>query len=215
MTFQPPPPPPPQGPPPPPGNWGPPPGESASGGGGGFDPKSINNLDWGILGAGLLVFLFSFISFYSGETVTIDGRSDDGARILVSSSYSGGGASAWHDVFGGGFFGWFAMGFAIAGSAVLLLQVIGANVKLPIADRVLTVYLYLAAALFEIISIFVTPSDSYSGFRPSGSVTVNHGAGFWISLILILAGAVLAIMRAQQTDTALPGPLSNIPKIGK
>jgi len=54
MTFQPPP-----GdtpPPPPPSQWGPPPG----GGPAKFDPKTVNNLDWGILGIGALLFIFSF-----------------------------------------------------------------------------------------------------------------------------------------------------------
>ncbi len=208
MTFQPPPPPPPQGPPPPPppGQWGPPPGQPPAGGGGSFDPKSINNLDWGIIGAGVLAFLFSFVSFYSGATITINGHSE---------SFSGGSASAWHDIFGGGFFAWFAMVFAIAGAVVLVLEIVQPHVKLPITNRLLTVYLFAAAALFEIIAIFVTPSDSYAGFGSSGSVSIDHGAGFWISLIAILAGTVLALMRAQQTNTALPGPLSSIPKIGK
>ena len=101
MTFQPPPPPPqgpppqgppPQGPPPqgpPPGQWGPPPGQSGGSGGGGFDPKSVNQLDWGILAAGFLAFIFSFVSLLHRRTVTVGGRSID---------VSGGSASAWHEV---------------------------------------------------------------------------------------------------------------------
>src|SRR3954453_20181804 len=112
MTFQPrpPPPPPPPGPPaggppaggPPPGEWGPPPGQGPSGAGG-FDPKSVDNLDWGILGAGVLAFIFSFVSYYtySGKG-SFDNYSVDN--------------SAWT-----GFFGWFAMLCALIGSAAVAL----------------------------------------------------------------------------------------------
>jgi len=211
MTFQPPPPPPPPppgppagGPPaggPPPGQWGPPPGQGPSGAGG-FDPKSVDMLDWGIIAAGVLAFLFSFISYYSGVDVTYHGHTQ---------TIDAGSASAWNDVFGGGFFGWFAMLFAILGAVVTALGIFQPNVKLPVTNRLLTVYLFVAAAVFEIIAIFVTPGDSYLG----ADASANHGAGFWLSLIVVLAGAVLALMRAQQTGTAMPGPLNNIPKIGK
>ena len=67
MTFQPPPPPPGGNPPPPPppGQWGPPPGGGYGAPQGGFDPKNVNPLDWGIIGAGVLAFIFSFINFYT------------------------------------------------------------------------------------------------------------------------------------------------------
>jgi hypothetical protein len=203
MTFQPPPPPPgdnppPPPPPPPPGQWGPPPGGA---GHQAFDPKNVNRLDWGILAAGFLVFIFSFISFYSGGKVTCGGR---------SISLSGGSASAWHDIIGGGFFGWFAMVFAVAGAVAVAMELFAPQVKFPIANRLAALGLFGLALLFEIIGIFVTPSDSAFGC----SASVGHGAGFWISLILILAGTGMALMRAQQTGTALPGPLSNIPPIG-
>lgn len=202
MTFQP-PPPPPSGPPtPPPGEWGPPPGQGPSGGGN-FDPKSVDKLDWGIIGAGVIAFLFSFISFYSGASGTFEGHD-------VSTDY--GSASAWTSIFGGGFFAWFAMVFAVVGAVAIALAIFQPNVKLPISNRLLAVYGFGAGAIFEIIAIFVTPGlDTFGG----GSASLDHGAGFWISLIVILAGAVLAIMRAQQTNTAMPGPLNKVPKIGK
>src|SRR4051812_29036179 len=105
MTFQPPPPPPGGNPPaqppgpnpgPPPGQWGPPPGGGYPAPQGGFDAKTVNPHDWAIIGAGVLAFLFSFISFYSGADITFEGHTQ---------SVDGGSASAWNDVFGGGFFG--------------------------------------------------------------------------------------------------------------
>ncbi len=213
MTFQPPPPggnppappPPPAG--PPPGQWGPPPGGPA-GSGGSFDPKSVNPLDWAILGIGLLVFLFSFIDFYSGATITCGGRSAD---------ISGGSASAWHDIFGGGFFAWFAMLFGVAGAVFVALALFMPAMKLalPVSNRVLGLGLFALGALFEIISIFVTPGYDTGGFAAGGcSADIGHGFGFWFSLILLLAGTVVALMRVQQTGEALPGPLAGLPNIG-
>jgi hypothetical protein len=208
MTFQPPPPPPggnppPPPPPPPPGQWGPPPG------GGypaprGFDPKNVNPLDWALIGIGFLVFLFSFIDFYSGADITCGGRT-----VSVGSS---GSASAWHEIFGGGFFAWFAMLFGLAGGVLIAMELFAPQVKLPMANRVAALGLLALAALFEIIAIFVTPG--IDGSLGGCSASINHGFGFWLSLILLLGGTVLALMRAQQTGAALPGPLANMPNIG-
>lgn len=204
MSFQPPPgdTPPPPPPPPPSGQWGPPPGgNSPAPQGSGLDPKTVNPLDWAIVGAGVLAFLFSFISFYSGADVTFQGH---------TVSVDGGSASAWHDIIGGGFFGWFAMVFAVAGAVVVAMELVAPQVKLPMPNRLLGLALFAAASLFEIIAIFVTPS--YEGF--GASADANHGAGFWISLIVILAGTVLSLMRVQQTGGKLPGALGNLPNIG-
>src|SRR5947208_12117487 len=109
LTLQPPPPPPgdsppPPPPPPPPGQWGPPPG-----GGGSFDPKTVNPLDWAILGAGLLIFIFSFVSYYT--------FSEGGFSVSEN---------AWH-----GFFGWFAMLLALIGSVVVAMELFVPQVKMP------------------------------------------------------------------------------------
>ena len=34
-----------------------------------FDPKTVNQLDWGILGAGVLAFIFSFVSWYTYDEI--------------------------------------------------------------------------------------------------------------------------------------------------
>jgi len=44
--------------------------------------------------------------------------------------------------------------------------------------------------------------------------TIGHGFSFWIVFVLTLIGAAIALVRAQQTNTKLPGALGNIPKIG-
>ncbi|WP_375481023.1 hypothetical protein [uncultured Jatrophihabitans sp.] len=213
MTFQPPPgdqPPgnqPPPGGQPPAGQWGPPPTGRPSGAAG-FDPKTINPLDWGILGAGVLAFILSFIDFYDGADVSYRGR---------STTVDTDGASAWHDVVGGGFFGWFAMVFAIAGAVLVALALFRPQVKLPVPARLAGLGLFALALLFEIIAIFVTPgADAYGGDVPGGySVDTNHGFGFWASLIVIIAGLALSLMRFQATGGQLPGGLqSKVPNMG-
>jgi hypothetical protein len=183
-----------------PGPYGPP-----SGGQPAFNAANVNPLDWTILGIGLLTFIFSFVSYYSGATVSCGGQ---------SFTSSGGSASAWHDIFGGGFFGWFAMLFAILGAGAVAMEIFAPQVKFAVANRLAALALFAAAALFAIIAIFVTPGASADFGNVHCSASVGHGAGFWISLILILGGLAVSFMRAQQTGTKLPGPLSNIPQIG-
>ncbi|MEO9110971.1 MAG: hypothetical protein ABI368_12200, partial [Jatrophihabitantaceae bacterium] len=193
----PPPPPPPQGPPPgnygpPPGNYGPPP----SGGYGApkpaFDPKSINPLDWGILAAGALAFIFSFISYYT-----------------VSVSYGGysasASASAWH-----GFFGWFAMLLALVGSGLVAMVLFAPAVKLPVPARLAGLGCYAVGTLCVILALFVFPGGDYSG----SGVDEGHGIGYWVSLVVIIAGLVLSLMRFQQGGGQLPGALAKMPNIG-
>jgi hypothetical protein len=203
MTFQPPPPPPPGGPPPPPpppggqppgGQWGAPPPSGGYGSGGSFDPKSVNSLDWGILAAGALAFIFSFVSYYS-YTVKISGFT--GAT---------GHWNAWH-----GFFGWFAMLLAVGGSALVAISIFSPQVKLPMPARLLGLGAYALATLCVILALFVVPSPGgYSG----PGLDKGHGFGYWVSLIVIVAGLVLSLMRFQQSGGVLPGALSKMPNIG-
>jgi len=190
MTFQPPPPPPPA-PPPPGGGYGPPP---ASGGGGSFDPKSVNNLDWGIIAAGALAFIFSFVSYYSYKV-------DFGGIASATGHWN-----AWH-----GFFGWFAMLAAVVGSALVAISLFAPQVNLPVPARLACLGAYALATLCVILALFVVPSPG--GYDGPG-LDKGHGFGYWASLVIILAGLVLSLMRAQQTGTKLPGPLDKMPKIG-
>jgi hypothetical protein len=191
MTFQPPPPPPGDNPPPPPppGQWGPPPGSGQPA----FDPKNVNPLDWGILGAGFLAFIFSFISYYTVD-VNISG--------LGSGSDS---TSAWH-----GFFGWFGTLLALAGAVVVALDLFMPQMKMPWPNRLVALALFAVATLSTIIALF---TNAYDDHGISG-VNTGHGFGYWASLIVIIAGTVMSLMRVQQTGTKLPGALGNLPNIG-
>src|SRR6476469_889455 len=117
MTFQPPPPPPGDNPtpPPPPGSWGPGPGAPQP-----FDPKHVNPLDWGILGAGVLLFIFSFVSWFSYDA---KGCGRFGGCISVTQS-------AWSC-----FFPWFGVLLGLIGAALVAMELFAPQVKLPIANR--------------------------------------------------------------------------------
>jgi len=153
----------------------------------------VNPLDWGILGAGLLAFVFSFTPYYKysahlgGPFGTISGTDN-----------------AWH-----GFFGWFAMLCAVVGSAIVASELFGTSGRLPFAARLGGLVAYAVASLCVILAIFVIPGDT----RGTG-IDKGHSYGFWISLVVILAGLVLSLMRFQQRGGQLPGALSKLPNIG-
>jgi len=152
----------------------------------------VNSLDWGIIGAGVLAFIFSLFDYYTIE-VSFGGFSSSGS------------ASAWH-----GFFGWFAALLAVAGAALVAMELFAPQVKLPIATRLAGLGCFAVATLFVIIALFVFPGGDVSG----PGVDEGHGFGYWVSLIVIIAGTVLSLMRLQQTGGKLPGALGNMPTIG-
>jgi hypothetical protein len=180
-------------PPPPPGSPAPPPNAGGPSGGS-FDPASVNRLDWAILGIGFIVFIFSFFDYYSwdfGSGYGVD---------LGSVSWS-----AWH--FDHGLFiAWLAMVVTVAGAVVLAISLFVPTVGLPAPARVLSFLAFAVGFVLYLIAIF-----AHSSFGPSG----GHAFSFWISLILSGAGGVVALMRAQQTNTALPGRLNTLPRVGR
>jgi hypothetical protein len=155
---------------------------------GSFDPSTVNRLDWVILGAGLLVFVFSFFDYYSWD-------------LGIFGSVSWG---AWH--FGHGMFiAWFAMAFSVLAAGVLGVELFAPAVRLPQPGRVLTFGGFALSFVLYLIAIF-----AHSDFGPAG----GHAFSFWFSLVLSAVGTVAAVARAQQTGTALPGPFKDLPRIG-
>jgi hypothetical protein len=241
MTFQPPPPPPPGGPMPPPSGdepqgtpqppppyqppppaqppyQPPPPAQSPyqapsaytappasqwsapAGGPTGFDPKSVNALDWALLAIGFFTLIFSFFGFYTGSA----------SGLGVSRSDS---ISAWHDIAGGGFFAWIGVILTFLAAVILALALFSPSTKLPWNVRLIVLAGFGIGFICEVLATFLHPKFYDFHIGPI-HYTIGHGFSFWIVLILTLVGAVLALMRAQQTNTQLPGPLNNIPKIG-
>lgn len=183
MTFQPPPPPPPPGgqPPPPPG-YGPPPGGNPYGSPGrGFDPKSVNPLDWGILAAAVLAFIFNFVHYYTYKGV-------------YSQS--------------GGLLGFLAALLGLVGAAMVFLPLFSPSLKMPAPPRLIGVAAFALATLITILKLLIRPSKGgcYAGF--CNKITLEIGYGLIICLILFAAGTVLSLMRYKQSGGQLPGGLN-------
>lgn len=163
------------------------PGWPAPGGAGtaaAFDPKTVDPMDWAIIAAGVLAFIFSTFSYYTASVKVAGIGSSTGSE------------SAWH-----GFFGWFAALLALGGAAVLALEFFAPQVKLPFPGRLLTTGLFAVATLSVLLALIVVPiTTSFAGI----DIDKGHGIGYWLSLLVIVAGLVLSVLRLQATGGSLP-----------
>ena len=196
--------------PPPGGQYGAPQGSQYAPYGGapaksGFDPKSVNPLDWGQLAAGLIALIFSFFSYYQYKPKGADAKqtcsnissAPASVRGELQDACDGITNSAWH-----GFFGWFGVLLAVLGAILIALALFAPTVKLPVPTRLAAAALFVLAALSTLIALFVVPDGDYKGQTiDSGSsdTDAGHSFSYWIVLIVIVVGAVLAIMRFLQT----------------
>lgn len=177
-------------PPPSPATPAPPPVpvQPAQSSGGGFTASSVNPMDWGILAVGVLALIFSTFNYY---TLSVKGFGSDSE-------------SAWH-----GFFGWFAALVALAASILLAVHLFAPSVKMRFPVRLVVLGAYAVSLICMIIAGFVTPGAVSSGEASAAvgfkvSVDYGRGAGFYLSLIAILAGTVLAFLRLRETGGKLP-----------
>ncbi len=167
----------------------------------GFDPKTVNPLDWGIIGAGVLTFLLSFFSYYTYK-VSFKG----GGINIASGTVTW---NAWH-----GFFGWFGMVCAVIGSAAVAVELFAPQVKLPVPARLAGLGAYAVATLCLLLALVIVPGNTGGADAFGVHVNKGHAFGYWLSLLIVLAGLVLSLMRFQAKGGKLPGALGNIPNIG-
>ena len=197
MTFQPPPPGgnPPAPPPPPPGQWGPPPGGPA-GPGGQLRPEDGQPARLGhLLGIGLLVFIFSFIDWYT-------------VRLRTASAVR---CSEWR----------LARLLRLVRRSVRHRRDCArrrwscscrhSNCRSRTASAALG--LYAVALLCVILAHLRHPRRPRHRTFPAASK--GHGFGFWVSLILVTRGSRgLARCGCSRPGRQLPGPLAGLPNIG-
>jgi hypothetical protein len=169
----------------------PPPVQSPPGQRGVIDPASVKPMDWGIMAAGILALIFSRFDYYT-------------ATAKAAGHSAGHSISAWH-----GFFGWFATVLALAGAIVLALHIFAPEVQLGSPVRPIVLGAFLLSVLCLIIAGFVTPGARSSGefsaaFGVQVSIDYGRGVGYFLSLIVILTGAVLSFLRLRETGGTLP-----------
>jgi hypothetical protein len=155
-----------------------------------FDPKSVNPLDWGIIAAGVVAFIFSLFAFYTySVSVSIAGLSSTSGSVSWS---------AWH-----GFFGWFGVVLALIGALLLAVQLIA---KMTFAFPVRTVVLALfgVATLCLLLALFVVPGNTGGSGLFGVHVNKGHGFGYWICLLAVLVGTGLSVKRFLDTGGKLP-----------
>jgi hypothetical protein len=180
---------------PPVAGYGQPPAAPAAGGrplGGlqGFDPKTVSPLDWGIIAAGVLAFIFSLFSFYTySVSVSIAG---------LASSSSSTSVSAWH-----GFFGWFGALLALVAAGLLAAQLI-AKLTLPFPIRTVVLALFGVATICLLLALIVVPGNTGGSGLFGIHVNKGHGFGYWVTLIMVLVGTGLAVKRFMDTGGKLP-----------
>jgi hypothetical protein len=156
-----------------------------------FDPASVHPFDWAILAAGVLALIFSMLNYYTA-TVSAEGQS---RSVSVN---------AWH-----GFFGWFGVLVALAAAIMLAIHVFAPSTKFPVPARLIVLGGFALSLLCTVIAAFVTP-DAKSSSELSAltgvkvSVDYGRGIGFWLCLVVILAGGVLSFLRLRGTGGTLP-----------
>ena len=130
-----------------------------------------HKFDLAIMGAGVLMFIWSLLPYY---TVSFDG----GAGFSSSGS-----VTAWH-----GFFGWFGA-----------LCALGAAILLPTRQVVLGLLGF--ATLCVVIAFFVIPGGDCQGIQVcEDAIDFGHGVGYWLSLLTVIGATALAFMRKDATD---------------
>ncbi len=154
--------------------------------------QGAHKFDLGIVGAGAVALIGSLMPFY---TVSVD-------FMGVSQSTS---ANAWH-----GFFGWFGVLAAVAGSTLVLLHLLGRDTQVP--ARTAALIAYGVAVVCVVLALFVTPGGDCDEFVAMGvdvceGFDFGHGFGYWLTLLAVLAGLVLSILRrgtGAVADTGVP-----------
>ena len=151
--------------------------------------------DLAMIGIGVVAFIVSMFPFYKG-TLSTSG-SIEGLGDAALGGDNSGTWSAWH-----GFFGWFAAVLALVAAGMLIAHLL--RVSVPFSHRLAVLGLFGVSLLCTLLAFIVNPLPGSEGKESFGGVTVEYskgvGWGYWLFLILIIAGTVLAFMRKDAND---------------
>ncbi|MEO7259908.1 MAG: hypothetical protein ABI047_01340 [Jatrophihabitantaceae bacterium] len=152
----------------------------------GFNPASVNPLDWGVIAAGAVAFIFSTFNYFTYKV----------AIATFSQKVS---TSAWH-----GALAPIAILLAVIAAVLLAVHVI-ANMQLAFPVRLVVLGAFALASLLLLLALFVIPGGDTSSAGAFGiKVDKGHGIGYWVSLLAVLAGTGLSFKRFADTGGSLP-----------
>jgi hypothetical protein len=147
--------------------------------------QGANKLDLGIIAAGVVAWLAGFMPFYTAS-VSAGGFSQSAS------------ASAYH-----GFFGWFALWVALATAVVVALSLFNV-VRLPMAVHQIAVAGFGLSLLCLVLALFIFPGGGCPDTGGLGGLSCDtgHGFGYWLALLVVLAGTVLSVLRMRESTTS-------------
>ena len=149
--------------------------------------RSAHKFDLGIIAAGVLTFIFSFLPYY---TVELEGFREMGLTFEGASDS----ATAWH-----GFFGWFAALVALAVAVVVALHIAGVRASVP--TRLLALAGFGVAAVCVFFALFIIPGGDCQGVQICEvNIDFGHGIGYWLTVLTVLGGRVLSFLRKDADD---------------
>jgi len=181
-------PPPVQGGYPPPAGYGSPGGMQPATGGGtpGFNTKNVGTSDWIIIGAGLVLLIFSFFGWLS-VSLSFAGYSDSAST------------GAWHEYW------WLATVLGVTVAVVVALRTMMGQA----VAQVKPLFLVIAAAVGFLITL-IALIEIFSKTTDSIGISSGPGIGIWICLIVSAAQTYFVWLWAQKqpgwTLPKLPGP---------
>ena len=140
----------------------------------------LHQYDTGLLIAGALIFVLSFLPFYTAEGF--------GARLSEN---------AWES-----FWSWFPVLLGLAATAMILLPRLG--ITLPVPTRLVALACWALALLFLIIALLTWPygGDVPDEMKDAVDEATGHGFGLYASLVVAAIATALAFMRKDATDDA-------------
>lgn len=141
--------------------------------------EGMHQYDLGLLAAGVLIFVLSFLPFYTVDVIAVPS------------------GNAWDS-----FWSWFAVLLGLAATAMILLPKFGVN--LPVPSRLVALGCWALALLCLVIALFTWP---YSGEVPAAQKdafdeATGHGFGLYASLLVAAIATALAFMRKDAADDA-------------
>ncbi len=166
----------------------------------GSQAGTVRTLDWVVIGAAVLAYISSFLSWY-GTSITI---------LSITRSAE---VNAWNAGFGA----WFAVLLLVAAGGLALVSAFGGRLTLPESRPLITLGLS-ALAVITIVLRWVTFPDTSSGMDPPkldrlgelgdfdlGSafgVSSGAGIGLYLGLIAAIAASVASALTLRSAGSS-------------